>query len=59
MIKRPRLPLAIVICQVLCLVLVCPAFAQQTLGGLTGVVTDTQGGILSGAAVTLVGDQTG
>ncbi len=33
--------------------------AQQTLGGLTGVVTDTQGGILPGVSVTLIGDQTG
>src|SRR5271168_561311 len=59
MIKRSRLPLVVVILQMLCLVLVCPAFGQQTLGGLTGVVTDTQGGILSGVAVTLVGEQTG
>ena len=49
----------IVIFLMLCLVLASPAFGQQTLGGLTGVVTDTQGGILSGAAVTLVGEQTG
>jgi Carboxypeptidase regulatory-like domain len=59
MIKRTRLSLALAIFQILCLVLVCPASAQQTLGGLTGVVADTQGGILSGAAVTLVGEQTG
>ncbi len=34
-------------------------FAQQTLGGLTGVVTDAQGGILPGTDVTVVGDETG
>jgi hypothetical protein len=59
MIKRSRLPLVIVFFQMLCLLLVCPAFGQQTLGGLTGVVTDSQGGILSGVVVTLVGEQTG
>jgi Carboxypeptidase regulatory-like domain/TonB dependent receptor len=59
MIKRPRLPLAIVFFQMFCLLLACTAFGQQTLGGLTGVVTDIQGGILSGVAVTLAGEQTG
>ena len=33
--------------------------AQQTLGGITGVVTDAQGGSLAGASVTVVGEQTG
>src|SRR5271154_3860135 len=59
MIKRSRLPLVIVLLQMLCLLLVCPAFGQQTLGGLTGVVTDVQGGILPGVVVTLIGEQTG
>jgi hypothetical protein len=59
MIKRSRLPLVIVLFQMLCSLLVCPVFGQQTLGGLTGVVTDAQGGILSGAVATLVGEQTG
>jgi len=31
---------------------------QQTLGGITGTVTDTSGAILPGATVTIVGDQT-
>ncbi len=35
------------------------ASAQQTLGGITGLVTDAQGGLLTGATVTVVGDQTG
>ena len=40
-------------------VLLCiPAFAQQTLGGITGEVTDGSGGAIPNAAVTLVGEQT-
>ena len=35
------------------------ASAQQTLGGITGLVTDAQGSIVTGATATLVGDQTG
>lgn len=39
--------------------LVLPAsYAQQTLGGITGQVTDSSGGSLSDTTVTLVGDQT-
>jgi hypothetical protein len=34
------------------------AKAQQTLGGITGTVTDKTGGVLPDAAVTIVGDQT-
>jgi hypothetical protein len=34
------------------------AQSQQTLGGVTGTVTDSSGASLPGAAVTLVGDQT-
>lgn len=33
--------------------------AQQTLGGITGIVTDATGGILAGTDVTVLGDQTG
>ncbi len=32
--------------------------AQQTLGGITGTVTDTSGAVVSGATVTLLGDET-
>ncbi len=32
--------------------------AQQTLGGITGTVTDTTGGVLPETVVTIVGDQT-
>ncbi len=59
MIKRSRLPLVIVLFQMLSFLPLCAAFGQQTLGGLTGVVTDTQGGILPGTVATLVGEQTG
>jgi hypothetical protein len=34
------------------------ALAQQTLGGITGVVTDSSGGVIPGASVTVVGEQT-
>jgi hypothetical protein len=34
------------------------ASAQQTLGGITGTVTDKTGGVLPDTVVTLVGDQT-
>ena len=33
--------------------------AQQTLGGITGEVSDTSGGLLSDAVVTAISDQTG
>jgi hypothetical protein len=35
-----------------------PAFGQQTLGGITGTVTDTTGGTIAGASVTAVQDST-
>ncbi|WP_433971807.1 TonB-dependent receptor domain-containing protein [Tunturiibacter lichenicola] len=56
---RLRCCFLVLVCQMACFLLVCPVFGQQTLGGLTGVVTDNQGGILSGTVVTAVGDQTG
>src|ERR1700724_2405774 len=34
------------------------ARAQQTLGGITGTVTDSSGALVADATVTLVGDQT-
>src|SRR5579863_168698 len=39
-------------------VLATRARAQQTLGGITGVVEDSSGGIVPNATVSLVGDQT-
>jgi hypothetical protein len=44
---------------VLLLISSARGFAQQTLGGITGVVTDSGGAILPGTTVTAVGDQTG
>src|SRR5580698_5406915 len=41
----------------LCALLV-PAQAQQTLGGITGTVSDTSGAVVPNAVVTIVGDQT-
>ncbi len=35
------------------------AWAQQTLGGITGSVMDANGGILAGATATVLGEQTG
>ena len=50
----PRL-LAVAAAVALC----CPAaFAQQTLGGITGEVTDASGGVIPNAAVSLLGEQT-
>jgi hypothetical protein len=40
------------------LALVSPADGQQTLGGVTGTVTDKSGGVLPDTSVTIVGDQT-
>jgi hypothetical protein len=35
-----------------------PSLAQQTLGGITGTVTDKSGSVLPEATITIVGDQT-
>src|SRR5208282_1933815 len=43
---------------VLPFVLTNPARAQQTLGGITGTVTDNTGAVLPHTTVMLVGDQT-
>src|ERR1700692_2465611 len=40
------------------IMLIPSAHAQQTLGGITGTVTDTSGAVISGATVTLVGNET-
>src|ERR1700680_4815900 len=38
--------------------IVSTAWAQQTLGGITGTVSDSSGGVIPGTTVTVVGDQT-
>src|SRR6202167_4192531 len=42
----------------LAFLLVPNTHAQQTLGGITGTVTDTSGAVISGATVNLIGDET-
>ncbi len=37
----------------------CAVLAQQTLGGITGEVADSSGGVIPNAAVTVVDEQTG
>jgi Carboxypeptidase regulatory-like domain/TonB dependent receptor len=44
---------------VVLIVFIPEAHAQQTLGGITGTVTDKTGSVLQGTAVTVVNDQTG
>ena len=53
-ILLPRL-LAIVAAVALCC---SPLLAQQTLGGITGEVTDASGGVIPNATVTVVDEQT-
>ena len=38
---------------------IAPSPAQQTLGGITGEVTDTSGGVIPNVEVKIVGEQTG
>jgi Carboxypeptidase regulatory-like domain/TonB dependent receptor len=59
MTKRSQLCLFTILCQIVFFLVTCSGFGQQTLGGLTGVVTDASGGILPGTIVTVVGEQTG
>ena len=49
---------AVTICVAILLFLPLNAFPQQTLGGITGTVTDATGGALTDAEVTLVVDGT-
>jgi len=44
---------------VMVLLIAVAASAQQTTGGITGLVTDAQGGILPGSKVDALGDETG
>jgi hypothetical protein len=51
---------ALILCSIFAIAFlsISSANAQETLGGITGTVTDTSGAVISGATVTLVGDQT-
>jgi carboxypeptidase family protein len=59
MMKRIRVSISL-LASLLCILLVSAtsASAQQTLGAITGTVTDTSGAVISNATVTLVSDQT-
>ena len=46
------------LCCCIALLLPLQAFPQQTLGGITGTVTDSSGGVLADAVVTVVADAT-
>ena len=46
------------LCSCILFVPVSPTLAQQTLGGITGTVTDASGGILPNTTVNIVSDQT-
>src|SRR6202453_4875210 len=59
MTKRSQMCLFFILCQIGLFLLASRGFGQQTLGALTGVVTDASGGILPGTVVTVVGEQTG
>src|SRR5580704_15312804 len=57
----PRVGLSILFlasCICVTLAFATGARSQQTLGGITGTVTDTSGAVLTDTLVTLVGDQT-
>jgi hypothetical protein len=63
--KKSRVTLSLVVSFLLAVpfLIVLSAFSpvakpQQTLGGITGTVTDSSGGVLAGTTVTIVGDQT-
>ena len=59
MLKRTALIAFLVVSSVLMPFLFTPyAWAQQTLGGIAGTVTDKTGSVLPGTDVTIVGDQT-
>jgi hypothetical protein len=54
-----RFALALWLFLVSCVAFPAGIHAQQTLGGITGQVTDATGAAVAGAAVTAVGEQTG
>jgi hypothetical protein len=59
MTRKISLPLLLVAFSLVMLFTYAPcAWAQQTLGGITGTVTDSTGSVLPETTVTIVGDQT-
>ena len=58
MAKKMRLGIFFLMALTLALELSPHAIAQQTLGGITGTVSDKSGSVLPDTTVTLVGDQT-
>ncbi len=62
MIKSKKTTFSVFLASFLCcciqLVLSFPAQARQTLGGITGTVSDASGGILPNTTVSIVSDQT-
>ncbi len=56
--RNTRWPFFFVTFAVLVLMLTPGARAQQTLGGITGTVTDSSGAVVANATVNLVGDET-
>ena len=48
--------LVLIFAAILCVT--CPAFAQQTLGGITGTVVDPAGSAIPGVEITATSDQT-
>ncbi len=59
-VLRPKFVFSLFFCLALLLACTSPARAQSaTTGGLTGVVTDPSGGVISGATVTLTNNGTG
>jgi hypothetical protein len=57
--RSTRVSVLAIILAVLSVTAKVPAHAQQTLGSITGLVTDTQGAILPGTTISLVNDDTG
>jgi hypothetical protein len=58
MSNRIRLGVLVVSALLIPVVFTPCAQAQQTLGGITGTVSDSTGGVLPNTSVTIVGDQT-
>jgi hypothetical protein len=57
-LHRKSLALVFAVVAAMAFLFISNASAQQTLGGITGTVTDSSGAVVSGATITLVGDQT-